>query len=398
MKIALITSSTTLKPDGRFHNVRNRVKYLNSYEGVDLDVYLFRNNDDLFHRLLFKRKKMPIEETTELDNIKYKNLWVNYRFADSILTHVFNCRDIICKSQIETFTSLFSDYDIILAHSIEGKYLAYQVKKCFSIPYINGWHGSDLNITPFKSKKKFNLHKQLINAADHNLFVSKKLLEKSDVFTDRKNRSVSYSGVSSSFFPFEQSVISQLKEKYNLSNKYIVGYVGNFRHIKNVLVLPAIFKMVQDRLGDVGFVLVGDERGLLSKMKKLVNKLEVKNVLFVGKRDRTEIPDIMNCFDLLILPSLKEGLPLVTLEALACGVPVVGSKVGGIPESIGEENTFELNEEFEKNISNRIIEILVNNEKPKPLSDVFSWDKTINELVELCKEIISLSSNSRNKQ
>jgi glycosyltransferase involved in cell wall biosynthesis len=396
MKIALITASSNLKPNGRFHNVINRVKYLRNYEDVDLDAFLFRNKDDLFHRLLFNRKKMLIDEFTEIDGIKYRNLWLHFRFVDSILTHIFGYRDIMCKSQIESFISLFSDYDIILAHSIEGKYLAYRVKERFSIPYINGWHGSDLNITPFKSRKKFKLHKQLINAADYNLFVSKKLLEKSNEFTDSKNRTVSYSGVSSSFFPFERSVISQLKEEYNLSSKYIIGYVGNFRHIKNVLVLPAIFKIVQNKLGNVGFVLVGDERRLSNKMKRLVNKLNVKNILFMGRREKAEIPKIMNCFDLLILPSLKEGLPLVTLEALACGIPVVGSNVGGIPESIGEENSFELNDDFENNISNRIIQILENNEKPEKLSDIFSWEKTIKDLVELCKNIVSIYKSTGN--
>ena len=392
MKIALITDSSNLKPNGRFHNVINRVNYLQKFDSVDLDVFLFRCNDDLFHRLLFKRKKMPLDEVTEIDGIKYRNLWLSYKFVDSVLSNVFGYRDIMCKSQIENFIPRFSSYDIILAHSIEGKYLAYKTKELFSIPYINGWHGSDLNIAPYKTKKKFQLHKQLINNADHNLFVSKKLLEKSNEFTNSEKRSVSYSGVSSSFFPFEKSTIFQLKEKYNLTNKYIIGYIGNFRRIKNVTVLPAIFKIVQDKLGDVGFVLVGDERGLYDKMKRLMNKLDVKNVLFMGKRDRTEIPKIMNCFDLLILPSLKEGLPLVTLEALACGVPVVGSKVGGIPEAIGEENTFELNNEFEKNISNRMVEILINNEKAKSLSDAFSWDKTIKDLVELCEKITSFKS------
>jgi glycosyltransferase involved in cell wall biosynthesis len=83
---------------------------------------------------------------------------------------------------------------------------------------------------------------------------------------------------------------------------------------------------------------------------------------------------------LLVLPSLNEGLPRVTLEALACGVPVVGSDVGGIPEVIGEENVFELNPMFEKNISKRAIEILKNNEPAKPFPEEFSWDGAVEKL------------------
>lgn len=63
---------------------------------------------------------------------------------------------------------------------------------------------------------------------------------------------------------------------------------------------------------------------------------------------------------MLLLPSLNEGMPRVTLEALTCGVSVVGSNVGGISESIGEKNSFDLDDDFLNSISSRAIEILEN--------------------------------------
>ena len=53
-------------------------------------------------------------------------------------------------------------------------------------------------------------------------------------------------------------------------------------------------------------------------------------------------------------------MPRVTLEALTCGVSVVGSNVGGISESIGEKNSFDLDDDFLNSISSRAIEILEN--------------------------------------
>ncbi len=390
MKIALIFTSDPDEINGRFINVKNRVKYLQNHDGVDLNVFLIRRKDDCLLRFLTRRKKCQNEdEFVMIDGVNYKNLWINYHFLEAVFRKLFGCRNIICKSQIERFVPLFSGYDIILAHALEGKYIAYRVKEIFQIPYINGWHGSDLNVDPFLTSSMFRLHQQLIAFADYNLFVSKNLMEKSNEFTNTTNKGVSYSGVPSVFRPLKRSLILQLKENYHLTNRYIVGFVGNLRPIKNVLVLPAIFKIVQDRLGDVGFVIVGDGE-LSSEMKQLVDRLGVKNVSFMGdKLTRDEIPKIMNCFDLLVLPSINEGLPLVTLEALACGVSVVGSRVGGISESIGEENTFELNGDFVNNISNRIIEIVENKEMPPTLADIFSWEKTINDLVEKCKYIIS---------
>src|SRR5439155_27155037 len=56
----------------------------------------------------------------------------------------------------------------------------------------------------------------------------------------------------------------------------------------------------------------------------------------VGARPHEEIPVWMNASDVLCLPSLNEGLPNVALEAMACGLPVVASRVGGVREIVQE--------------------------------------------------------------
>ena len=88
--------------------------------------------------------------------------------------------------------------------------------------------------------------------------------------------------------------------------------------------------------------------------------------------------DLLNSIDVLVLPSINEGLPLITVEALACGANVVGSRVGGIPESIGEDNAFALGDSFVDAISDRIVEMLENS-VVQPLSPVFYSD-TIAEI------------------
>ena len=95
----------------------------------------------------------------------------------------------------------------------------------------------------------------------------------------------------------------------------------------------------------------------------------------------------------VILPSLNEGLPLVTIEAMACGVNVVGSKVGGTPEAIGEKNVFAIDANFVENISNRIIDILRKGKSLPSISNEFSWDKTIDDVVSKCKEIVYKKHN-----
>ena len=387
MKIALISTSNLENINGYFNNVRTRVRHLNNYEGVELDVYLVRLKHDWLLRLLLRRKKQKESDYELIDGIRYNNLWIQYTLIDVILTYILGLRKIICRRKLEKLANQFSKFEILLAHSFEGKYIAYCTKQKYGIPFICGWHGSDLNITPFRSKKIYLLHKLLIHHADFNLFVSKKLLEKSNEIIGGTNKGVSYSGISPEFFRMSPTTISQLKNKFHLSKGFTVGFVGCLREIKNVLVLPAIFKKLQDRIENINFVIVGE--GQLRD--KLINKMRdtaVNNVSFLGKVDPSNMPKIMNCLDILVLPSLNEGLPLVTIEAIACGVPVVGSDVGGIPEAIGKKNVFPLNTEFVDKISDRIFTNLLDNEPAPILPNYFSWVKTIDNLVQMCKEIV----------
>ena len=75
------------------------------------------------------------------------------------------------------------------------------------------------------------------------------------------------------------------------------------------------------------------------ELKELAAKLALgESVRFWGQRRHEEIPRWMNAVDLFCLPSIREGCPNVLLEALASGKPVVASRVGGIPELVGDHN------------------------------------------------------------
>src|SRR5690606_18370193 len=116
--------------------------------------------------------------------------------------------------------------------------------------------------------------------------------------------------------------------------------------------LPEIFTKLYLYSNKFVFWIVGN--GILEQeLKERLNKSGVPFKMF-GNVDPNKIPELMNCFDVLVLPSFNEGLPLVTLEAITCGSNVVGSNVGGISEVIGNENVFNLDNNFICNITNRI--------------------------------------------
>ena len=87
------------------------------------------------------------------------------------------------------------------------------------------------------------------------------------------------------------------------------------------------------------------------------------NVRFWGHQPTEKMPELMNCMDILVLPSHNEGLPLVLAEAISGGSNAVGSRVGGIPEVIGDENTIPLGDGFTEKMAQRIVHFLMHMER-----------------------------------
>ena len=393
MKIAILNTGSTNNRKGAFNNVHERIKHLQVLDGVEVDVYLIQHYDSWLFRFVRNRfkpddtKKATKEMITTIDGVRYKNLWVKHKMIDYILSNQLKLKDISCKSQLDQFVDIFKDYDLLSVHALPDMYLAFLVKLKYGIPFVTTWHGSDINVWPFVNKEGFKTTKLILKNADFNFFVSKKLMSVSEQITSKGSKDYLYSGPADNYLNPPQNNKEFLRNKLNISSKYLVGFIGNMVAIKNVMILPDIFRMIQNELHDVSFIVVGDGR-LLDNLKKKIQEYNIQNVKYTGKLLPGEIPDVMNSLDLLLLPSLNEGMPRVTLEALSYGVPVVGSKVGGIPESIGEENCFDLNDDFVKNISSRAVEILEKGEKPKELSKEFSWDSTLKKEIDVYEMII----------
>ena len=128
-------------------------------------------------------------------------------------------------------------------------------------------------------------------------------------------------------------------------------------------------------------------------IEELSNLNILGDTVFTGRVAQEEVPIYMNLSDVLVLPSLNEGQPCVIRESLACGTPVVGSDVGGIPETIGDEiygKTFPVGN-VDKAVE-AILEVLSVNWDRKKLNErvlEFSWEKVVNSEIEVYNEILN---------
>ncbi len=125
----------------------------------------------------------------------------------------------------------------------------------------------------------------------------------------------------------------EIKREFNINDdNKIVGTIGSLRYEKGHIYLLRAAKEIIENHKYVKFMIIGD--GPLRKYlaNEIINLGIKDNVIFTGYRK--DIPEMLSVFDIFVLPSIKEGLPLVLLEAMAAGKPVIASKVGAVPKII----------------------------------------------------------------
>lgn len=191
-----------------------------------------------------------------------------------------------------------------------------------------------------------------------------------------------------------KSMIDKIKAKYGIDRKYIL-FVGEIKPNKNLERLMKAYSILPNYLkSDCLLVICGKKgwffEGVFRAVKEL--KLEEK-VIFTGYIPDEDLPFLMNGAEVFVCPSLYEGFGLPPLEAMACGTPVISSKVSSLPEVIGDAGIL-INPNDVEGLSNAILRILSSNELRAQLSEKglkqankFSWEKTASQTVEIYNKV-----------
>jgi len=204
---------------------------------------------------------------------------------------------------------------------------------------IHSEHGYELNMLAGLPFRRRLLRRGIYGMADAVFAVTGELRN----YHERQARAAAGSirvirnGVDTARFAPRPEIRADIRKKFKLPLKsFVIGSVGRIVPIKDhATMLKAAITLVQ-RGVDVRVLLAGSGPEL-ARLEQLVEaNPELRDrVAFFGAYDN--VPEVLNALDVFVLPSISEGMSNTILEAMASGVPVVATRVGGNPELV-EEN------------------------------------------------------------
>ncbi|MGY0691754.1 N-acetyl-alpha-D-glucosaminyl L-malate synthase BshA [Virgibacillus sp. FSP13] len=203
------------------------------------------------------------------------------------------------------------------------------------VKIVTTLHGTDITVLGIDRTFK-KMIKHGIEQSDAVTAVSHSLVKQTvDMLGVNKEISVIYNFVNEK--EYHKKELSNVKEQYGIKpDEKVIIHISNFRKVKRVADVIHTFQMINKDI-KAKLLLVGDGPEY-SDSRQLVDKLDLNdNVLFLGKQKN--VSELLSISDLKLLLSEKESFGLVLLEAMACGVPGIGTNVGGIPEVIDHDET-----------------------------------------------------------
>lgn len=122
-------------------------------------------------------------------------------------------------------------------------------------------------------------------------------------------------------FLYDKDVRDQVRKEFDVQDKIVIGHVGRFNVQKNHVFLIDIFKKIYEKNKNTVLFLLGDGEEKEKILEKVKNLDLVDCVRFLGVRN--DVNKIMQCMDVMLFPSLFEGLPVTIIEAQASSLPCV---------------------------------------------------------------------------
>lgn len=197
------------------------------------------------------------------------------------------------------------------------------------------------------------------------------------------------------FSPINQALKAQHRDRFDLGNEPIVGMIARLSDVKGPDILIKAMKSVHKSIPNAKLLLVGEGR-MEKDLRNMVKHLDLmEHVRFFSVVSKTQ--EMLPLFDIFAMPSRQEGLGLSIMEAQASGLPVIASRVGGIPSLIEDGKTGILVEpENPESLANAIVQLFNDKEQRGVIGAAgrefirknYSSDMMVDKTLELYRKLV----------
>ena len=314
-------------------------------------------------------------------------------------------------------------YDLIYSHYWLSGLVGEEIKNNFDIPLIHIFHTLAFS-KQRAAKESYEEHQSRLRAEEHLAHVSEAIIsssehEKQSLLKEYEippsKIKVIYPGVNKKlFYPLNQEDVRQ--ELGFREEDKIILYVGRIEPVKGLLCLIEALESLRKEAPSLNnqlklMVVGGGTKSSDHPKNKEINRIQKaiaeKNlwneVHFLGSKKQNQLKKYYSAADVLVMPSLYESFGLVVVEALACGTPVIASRIGEMMNIIKEgKNGFYLNPNDPPSLSFRLKSLFTqkNNlwKAEKIRQDItsrFLWETTAKETYDVFKAVIGRSTTRR---
>jgi len=284
------------------------------------------------HNVHFIASALPTRLTELNERVHFHEVEMTYPLFEHQPYDLALATKMATVARSENLDLLHVHYAI--PHSISAILARESIKGKRYVPVITTLHGTDITLVG-ADRSYLPITRYGLQQSDGVTAVSKFLKQATIETFDFDEIEVIPNFISPDLYRREEG--SPICRDLSPNGEKLLVHVSNFRAVKRPIDCVEILAKVREKGGDAHLVMVGDGPEL-SAVRHRAKQLEVLDqTIFVGKQ--AKIADYLAVADVFLLPSQEESFGLAALEAQACEVPVIATRIGGIPEVVTDGET-----------------------------------------------------------